>query len=73
MNLHDTNPTPAPAHAGERSEGRTPTPPVYGAGGQQAADLTDDLDLDDLELSLRSRGYVRQPPQNEKVKRFVSE
>ena len=73
MNLHDTNPISAPAHAGERSQAQASALPAYESRGRQTADLTDDLDVDDLELSLRSRGYVRQPPQTEKLKRFVSE
>ena len=42
-------------------------------GTQHAMDLTDDLELDDLEMSLRKRGYARQPPQNEKIRRYVRE
>jgi hypothetical protein len=73
MTLHDSNPITAPAPSQERSQAQASALPAYGPGGRRADDLTDDLDLDDLELSLRSRGYVRQPPQTEKIKRFVSE
>ena len=42
-------------------------------GMQHAKGLTDDLEVDDLEMSLRNRGYARQPPQNEKIRRYVRE
>ena len=46
---------------------------TYAFGMQHAKDLTDDLEVDDLEMSLRNRGYARQPPQNEKIRRYVRE
>jgi hypothetical protein len=49
-----------------------PQPPAA-FGARHAPNLTDDLERDDLEISLRNRGYVRSPLQNEKIRRFVSE
>ena len=46
---------------------------AYALGTRHARDLTDDLELDDLEMSLRNRGYARQPHQNEKIRRYVRE
>jgi hypothetical protein len=62
------------------SDRKPPTAELPGAlrqpyllGTRQARDLTDDLEVDDLEISLRIRGYARQPPQNEKIRRYVRE
>lgn len=55
------------AHAPEA----LPQPSAFGT--RHAGDLTDDLECDDLEISLRNRGYVRPPHQNEKIRRYVSE
>ena len=56
-----------------QAEALGPLRQPYAFGTQHAKDLTDDLEVDDLEMSLRNRGYARQPPQNEKIRRYVRE
>ena len=56
-----------------KAESPVPLRQPFTLGTQHARDLTDDLEVDDLEMSLRNRGYARQPPQNEKIRRYVRE